>query len=149
MAVLGSKWPFFERKRTKKSNFGFFAGNFFSPFFLRPKSQFIWQKLARSYDWIWRNWSKWPFWGQNGHFLSEKRPKKGGTRFFSKLSLGNSIKRPKMQFLYAILAKSYERIWRNRSKWPFWGQNGHFLSEKGPKCQISDFSREQFFRHFF
>ena len=40
--------------------------------------------------------------GQNGHFgvkmaiFERKKSQNGGTRFFSKLSLGNSIKRPKM-----------------------------------------------------
>ena len=57
-------WPFF---RPKWRNWDFSGGNFLQ-FFLRPKTEFLWEKLEKSYDCIWRNWSKWPFLGQNGHF---------------------------------------------------------------------------------
>ena len=30
---------------------------------------FIWEKSEKSYDWIWRNWPKWPFLGQNDNLL--------------------------------------------------------------------------------
>ena len=85
MAIFGLKWPIFDQKRAKKSIFRFFETKFFSPFFLRPKTQFLWQKLAKSYDRIWKNRSKWPFLGQNGQFLTIFGPKRRKRDFFAKI----------------------------------------------------------------
>ena len=49
-----------------KGKLRFFRRNFFWPFLLRPKTEFLWEKSEKSHDWIWRNWSKWPFLGQKG-----------------------------------------------------------------------------------
>ena len=75
--------------------------------------QFKYAKLVKSYEQIERNWPKCNFFGQNGQILVKKGPKPGPKRFLSKLSLGDYSNRPKMQFKYAKLVKSYEQIERN------------------------------------
>ena len=59
-------------------------------------------------------------WGQKGANLDQKGPKMGGNRFFPVLSLGYFINRPKMQFKYAKLRRSYDSFPRNWPKCPFW-----------------------------
>ena len=64
--------------------------------------------------------------GQKGANLDQKGPKMDGTRLFPVLSLGYFKNRPKMQFKYAKLRRSYDSFPRNWPKCPFLGQEGHF-----------------------
>ena len=73
--------------------------------------------------------------GQKGANLDQKRPKMGGTRFFPLLSLDYFINRPKMQFKYAKLRRSYDSFQRNWLKCNFWAKKGIFgpkLVQNGP-----------------
>ena len=58
-------------------------GNFFFGHFFKTQNWVLWEKSERSNDWIWRNWSKWPFLGQNGNFLRVFGPKNSKTEIFS------------------------------------------------------------------
>ena len=58
--------------------------------------------------------------------MDQKGAKMGGTRFFPLLSLGYFINRPKMQFKYAKLRRSYDSFPRNWLKCPFWAKKGIF-----------------------
>ena len=60
-----------------------------------------------------------------------KRPKLGGTRFFPELSLGYFINRPKMQFKYSKLRRSYDSFPRNLPKCPFLGYIGPKTGQTG------------------
>ena len=71
--------------------------------------------------------------GLKGANLDQKGPKMGGTRFSPELSLGYFINRPKMQFKYAKLRRSYDS--EKLAEMSILGQKGHFgyqLAQNGP-----------------
>ena len=55
----------FWSKKGQKFKFQIFPEEIFFAIFLKTKKLV---SIAKSYERIWRNWSKWPFLGQNGHF---------------------------------------------------------------------------------
>ena len=77
--------------------------------------------------------------GQKRANLDQKGPKMGGTRFFPVLSLGYFMNRPKMQFKYAKLKRSYDSFPRNWPKCPFFGLKRAFLDLNWPKTGQTGF----------
>ena len=62
--------------------------------------------------------------------LDQKGPKMGGTRFFPVLLQGYFINRPKMQFKYAKLRRSYDSFFEKLAKMSIFGLKRAFF---GPK----------------
>ena len=105
---------FFDRFWVKKGKLRFFGKILFWPFSLRPTTEFLWEKSERSHDWIWRNWSKWTFLGQNGHFwpFLGQNGENGIFCQNTKMSLPYTHE---AATLCKQLEKSYERILRSNA----------------------------------
>ena len=82
------------------------------------------RKIRKSHDWNWRNWSKWPFLGQNDNFWA----KMAKTRFFRQNPKTSLPYTHEATTLCKKLEKSYERILRSSSNG--WMNESEFI---GPK----------------
>ena len=131
----------------KRGKFRFFGRNFLWPFFLRPKTEFLWEKSEKSYDWIWRNWPKWPFLGQNVNFWPFWGPKGEIEIFREEIFLAIFFKTKNWVYMRKIRKISWLEL-EKLDKMAVFGPKWQFLDRFWPKMAKTRFLAKKQNWHF-
>ena len=134
-------WPKTAKFGPKKIQFENFYRNFFSPFFKRPKNQFLWQKSGKFIEAFGRNEPKRAFLAKKGQILAKNGQKieieNLTADFFSSF-----FKRPKNRFLWQKSGIFIVAFGRNGPKRAFSAQNGQILAKNGQKVENENFRQK-------